>query len=73
MEPGKKLALFMPCRKSEILFIVPPGRPGAAERKKLEELFKYGVQPHITVIEIDNVQKQLDNLLKDRQVLSALA
>jgi uncharacterized protein YoxC len=45
--------------------------PGAPERKKLEELFKNHIQPRIPFPEIDKVAAQLENLLKDRQVLSA--
>jgi uncharacterized protein YoxC len=44
---------------------------GAPERKKLEELFKNHIQPRIPFPEMDKVAEQLDNLLKDRQVLSA--
>jgi hypothetical protein len=41
------------------------------ERKKLEELFKNYIRPRIPFPQMDKVAKQLDNLLKDRQVLSA--
>lgn len=44
---------------------------GTPERKQLEELFKNYIQPHIAFPELDKVPEQLDNLLKDRQVLSA--
>ncbi len=43
----------------------------APERKKLGELFKNHIQPHIPFPQMDKVPKELDNLLKDRQVLSA--
>jgi hypothetical protein len=44
---------------------------GTPERKKLEELFKNHIQPRIPCPEMDHVPEQLENLLKDRQVLSA--
>ena len=44
---------------------------GVPERKKLEEIYKNHIHPHISFPEIDKVPEQLDNLLKDRQVLSA--
>ena len=44
---------------------------GTPERKKLEELFKDHLQPHIPLAQVDKVREQLENLLKDRQVLSA--
>jgi hypothetical protein len=44
---------------------------GAPERKKLEELYKYHIRPHIPVPRMDKVLEQLENMLKDRQVLSA--
>ncbi|HVS38404.1 MAG TPA: hypothetical protein VMS17_22795 [Gemmataceae bacterium] len=44
---------------------------GAPERKKLEELFKYHIQPRIPFPEMDKVFEQLENLQKDRQVLAA--
>ena len=43
----------------------------APERKKLEELVKNHIHPHIPFPEIDKVQEQLENLLKDRQILAA--
>jgi hypothetical protein len=44
---------------------------GTPERKELGELFKSHIQPHVPFPEMDKVLQQLDNLLKDRQVLSA--
>jgi hypothetical protein len=44
---------------------------GTPERKQLEEFFKNDIRPDIPVAEMDKVQKQVENLLKDRQVLSA--
>jgi hypothetical protein len=41
------------------------------ERKKLEELYKNHIQPHVPFPQMDKVPVQLDHLLKDRQVLSA--
>jgi hypothetical protein len=41
------------------------------ERKKLEEVFKNHIRPRIPCPQLDKVAEQLDNLLKDRQVLSA--
>lgn len=44
---------------------------GTPERKKLEELFKNHVRPRVPFPQSDHVLDQLENLLKDRQVLSA--
>ncbi len=44
---------------------------GAPERKRLEELFKSHIRPRIPFPRMDKVVEQLDDLLKDRQVLSA--
>jgi hypothetical protein len=44
---------------------------GTPERKKLEELLKSHIQPKIPFPEMDKVRDQLENLLKDRQILSA--
>lgn len=44
---------------------------GTPERKKLEELFKDPIQPQVPFAEMDKVPDLLENLLKDRQVLSA--
>lgn len=45
---------------------------GAPERKKLEELFKNYIRPRIPFPQMDQVLEELESLLKDRQVLSAL-
>jgi hypothetical protein len=45
---------------------------GAPERKKLDELFKTHVEPRVPFAGVDEVLAQLEHLLKDRQVLSAL-
>jgi hypothetical protein len=44
---------------------------GIPERKKLEELVKNFIEPQIPFPELDQVPEQMDNLLKERQVLSA--
>jgi hypothetical protein len=44
---------------------------GTPERKKLEEIFKNHIQPQIPFPQMDKVPEQLENLLKERQVLSA--
>ncbi|MBI3822504.1 MAG: hypothetical protein HY289_07470 [Planctomycetes bacterium] len=44
---------------------------GSPERKRLEELYNDHIQPHIPFPQIDEVLKQLEELRKDRQVLSA--
>jgi hypothetical protein len=44
---------------------------GTPERKKLEELFKNHVRPRVPFPRIARVEKELESLLKDRQVLSA--
>ena len=44
---------------------------GTPERKKLEEIFKNNIQPHIYFSQMDKVPEMLDNLMKDRQILSA--
>jgi hypothetical protein len=44
---------------------------GAPERKKLEELYKNHIRPQIPFPQLDKVLDQLENLQKDRQVLSA--
>jgi hypothetical protein len=65
--------------KSRVVYALPKVRefihratwaPGAPERKKLEELFKNHIQPRIPFPQMDKVAEQLENLLKDRQVLS---
>ncbi len=66
--------------KSRVHYSVPKAREfihratwakGVPERKQLEELFKDGNQPHLSSAQMDKVREQLENLLKDRQVLSA--
>jgi hypothetical protein len=66
--------------KSRVIYSLPKVRDfihrstwakGAPERKKLEELFKDPVRPPISSAQMNEVQRQLENLLKDRQVLSA--
>jgi hypothetical protein len=44
---------------------------GTPERKKLEELFKNPTRPDIPLPQLVKLQEQLENLLKDRQVLAA--
>jgi uncharacterized protein YoxC len=44
---------------------------GAPERKKLDAHFKNDEQPDISIAEMDKLLEQLENLLKDRQVLSS--
>ena len=44
---------------------------GAPERKKLEELYKTYIQPRVPFPEMAELAEQLENLRKDRQVLSA--
>jgi hypothetical protein len=46
---------------------------GAPERKRLEELFETQIGPRIPFPQMNQVMDQLENLLKDRQVLSSLA
>jgi hypothetical protein len=43
---------------------------GTPERKQLDEFFKNPIGPHIPPPEIDKVLEELENLRKDRQVLS---
>jgi hypothetical protein len=43
---------------------------GSPERKQLEELYKNHIQPHIPFPQMDKVLAQLENLQKDRQILS---
>jgi hypothetical protein len=45
---------------------------GSPERKQLAELYKNYIQPRIPFPEMDKLLEQLENLQKDRQVLSAL-
>jgi hypothetical protein len=44
---------------------------GAPERKQLGELYTSHIQPRIPFAEMEKVAEQLENLLKDRQVLAA--
>jgi hypothetical protein len=44
---------------------------GTPERKELEELFKSHVEPRIPFPQMDKLPDHLENMLKDRQVLSA--
>jgi uncharacterized protein YoxC len=44
---------------------------GSPERKKLEEIYKNHIQPHIPLPQMDKVLEQLEYMKKDRQVLSA--
>jgi hypothetical protein len=44
---------------------------GSPERKQLEELYKNHIQPHIPLPQLNKVLDQLENMQKDRQVLSA--
>jgi hypothetical protein len=66
--------------KNRAVYAVPKARDfihrstwaaGTPERKKLEEIFKNHIEPRIPFPEIDKLVDQLENLLKDRQVLSA--
>jgi hypothetical protein len=66
--------------KSRVLHALPKVREyihrstwatGTPERKKLEELLKNHIRPRIPFPQMDQVVEQLENLLKDRQVLSA--
>ena len=66
--------------KSRVYYSVPKAKEfihrsvwskGTPERKKLAELVKSHIGPRIPFPEIDQVAEQLENLLKDRQILSA--
>jgi len=66
--------------KSRVLFALPKAREyihratwatGTPERKQLEELFKNHIEPQIPCPQMDKVFGQLENLQKDRQILSA--
>jgi hypothetical protein len=66
--------------KSRIHFSLPKAREyihrsawaaGTPERKQLEEIFKNHIRPRVPFPQLGQVGAQLDNLLKDRQVLSA--
>lgn len=67
--------------KSRALFALPKARDfihrstwaaGAPERKRLDELFKNHVRLRAPFPQADQVAEHLENLRKDRQVLSAL-
>jgi hypothetical protein len=66
--------------KSRVIYALPKMREfihratwaaGTPERKKLEEIFKNHIQTRIPFPEMDQLMEQLENLLKDRQVLSS--
>jgi hypothetical protein len=66
--------------KSRVHFALPKAREyihrstwatGTPERKKLEEVFKNHIRPRVPFPQVGQVVEQLENLLKDRQVLSA--
>jgi hypothetical protein len=66
--------------KSRVVYALPKVREfihrstwatGTPERKKLEELIKNHIRPRISFPGMDKVAEQLENLLKDRQVLSS--
>jgi hypothetical protein len=66
--------------KSRVLYALPKVKEfihrstwaaGAPERKQLEELFKNHIRRRMPLTEANQVAAQLDNLLRDRQVLSA--
>jgi hypothetical protein len=66
--------------KSRVLFALPKLQmlihrftwaTGTPERKELEERFKNYIQPRIPFPQMGKVAEQLDNLLKDRQIMSA--
>ncbi len=66
--------------KSRVHFTLPKAKEfthraswtmGTPERKSLAELFKEDAEPGIPVPPLEKLSEQLENLLKDRQVLSA--
>ena len=66
--------------KSRLVYALPKAREfihrsvwalGTPERKELGEFFKIHEHPDMSAAELEHVQKQMDYLLKDRQVLSA--
>ena len=66
--------------KNRVYYALPKAREfihrstwaaGTPERKKLGELFKNHIGPRVPFPEVDQVAEQLENLLKDRQTLSA--
>src|SRR5262249_26595724 len=44
---------------------------GSPERKRLEEVYKDHIQPHVPFLQMEEVLKQMEALRKDRQVLAA--
>ena len=67
--------------KSRVHFALPNAKDfihratwalGLPERKKLDELLKNHILPRVPFPEMDKVPEQLENLIKDRQVLAAL-
>jgi hypothetical protein len=44
---------------------------GTPERKQLEELYKNHIQPQIPFTQMEKVLTQIENMLKDRQILAA--
>jgi hypothetical protein len=66
--------------KSRLQYVLPKVREfvhranwatGVPEKKQLEELFRDQAHPPITLARADQLREQLENLLKDRQVLLA--
>jgi chaperonin cofactor prefoldin len=66
--------------KSRVHYAIPKVREfvhratwatGTPERKRLEEFFKNDTRPDIPIAQADKLREELENLLKDRQVLSA--
>jgi hypothetical protein len=66
--------------KSRIVYALPRLRDfihratwagGAPQRKRLEEIFKNHIRPRVPFPEMENVGRELDHLLKDRQALAA--
>src|SRR5213080_4566977 len=66
--------------KSRVHFALPKAREfihrstwaaGTPDRKMLEEGFKNHIRPRVPFPQVDQVVGQLENLLKDRQVLSS--
>jgi hypothetical protein len=66
--------------KSRIQYAVPKMKEyihrsvwamGSPERKQLDALYKNHIEPHIPFPRMDEVLKRLEELRKDRQILSA--
>ena len=70
MEQGKEPRPLRPAKVREFIHR-STWATGAPERKELEELLKTHVRPRVPFPRVDQVVDQLENLLKDRQVLSA--